>query len=103
MEIQGSTVLLLGGGGLVGRAVARRLLDFGPARIVLVSLREREVRDAAEILRPAAGKTEIVTEWGNVFFPTTVAQLDRQAVLEDPDKRALVIQDILGELSPEVL
>ena len=53
----------------MGRAVARRLLDFCPARIVLVSLHEREVREAAAVLRPAAGTTDIVTEWGNVFFP----------------------------------
>ena len=48
MELQGKTFLILGGSGLVGRAVARRLLDFRPRRIVLAALFENEVRTGAE-------------------------------------------------------
>ncbi len=35
MELEGRTVLILGGAGLVGLAVARRALDFGPDRLVV--------------------------------------------------------------------
>jgi nucleoside-diphosphate-sugar epimerase len=52
MELRDTTVVLLGGSGLVGHAVARRLLEKAPRRIVLVSLYEHEVRDAARALEP---------------------------------------------------
>jgi hypothetical protein len=103
MELKGKTILILGGSGLVGRAVARRLLELQPRRIVLVALYEDEVEEGALWLAPHAGGTEIVTEWGNVFVPTTVAKLDRGELLADPAHRQLVLGDILGELTKEVV
>lgn len=61
MELHGKTILILGGSGLVGRAVARRLLDFTPKRIVLVALYEDEVEEGAAWLRQFAGSTTIDT------------------------------------------
>jgi hypothetical protein len=103
MEIKGKTILILGGSGLVGRAVARRLLEFQPRRIVVEALYEDEVAAGARWLAPYAGDTEIVTEWGNVFVPAAVAKLDRQEMLANPEHRKLVLDDLLGELSREVL
>jgi len=103
MELQGKTFLILGGSGLVGRAVARRLLDFGPSRIVLVALFENEVRTGAEWLQPFAGDTRIDVEWGDVFLPESVAKVPRRELLEDPASRALVLGDLLYEMTPEVL
>jgi hypothetical protein len=103
MELNGKTVLILGGSGLVGRAVVRRLLAFAPKRIVLVALYEDEVEQGAAWLRQFAGDTAIDAEWGDVFLPTPVAKLDRQALLADPEHRGLVLDDLLGDLSREVL
>ena len=58
MELGDRTVMLLGGSGLVGHAVARR---------VLVALFEDEVRAAARALDPYRGSVTIDVEWGNVF------------------------------------
>src|SRR3970040_2233557 len=74
MDLRNKTVMILGGSGLVGHAVARRLLAAGPRRLVLVSLFEDEVRDAAGALDPYRENAEIVVEWGNVFLPATVAR-----------------------------
>lgn len=104
MELSGKTVLILGGSGLVGRAVARRLLDFRPRRIVLVALYEEEVTAGGRWLARYAGDdTEIATEWGDVFVPTEVATLARRELMADEALRGLVIGDLLGELNREVL
>ena len=107
MDLRDSTVLILGGSGLVGHAVARRLLEASPTappnRLVLVALYESEVRETAAALAPVRGRTAIEIEWGNVFFPATAARLDRSALLADPSHRALVISDLLGDLSDDVL
>lgn len=103
MDFANRTVLILGGSGLVGHAIARRLLDFAPAKIVLVALYEPELVEAARALEPERGKTIIATDWGNVFMPTHAARMERRAVLADPKLRALVIGDLLDDLTPEVL
>lgn len=103
MHLADKTVMLLGGSGLVGHAVARRTLVEGPKRLVLVSLFEEEVRRAAEALAPHRGKAEIVVEWGNVFLPASVARRERGEILADARHRALVIQDQFGDLTDEVL
>lgn len=103
MELRDATVVLLGGSGLVGHAVARRLLDKAPRRLVLVSLFETEAREAARALEPYRGAAAIDVEWGNVFLPEPLARLERSALLTDPAHRALVLDDLLGDLTEEVL
>jgi hypothetical protein len=103
MELQGKTILLLGGSGLVGRAVTRRLLEHQPAKIVLVALYEAEVREASVQLSREAGDTSIETAWGDVFLPTDAARMDRQSMLANDRLRELVINDLLGDLTEEVL
>ena len=103
MELRDATVVLLGGGGLVGHAVARRLLEKAPRRLVLVSLFEGEAREAVRTLEPYRGAVAIDVEWGNVFLPLPVARLERAALLSDPAHRALVLNDLLGDLTEDVL
>ena len=103
MELHDTTVVLLGGSGLVGHAVARRLLEKGPRRLVLVALFEEEVRASALALEPYRGDAAIDVEWGNVLLPAPVARLERSAVLADPAHRALVLGDLLSDLTEEVL
>lgn len=103
MDLEHKTVLILGGSGLVGSAIARRLLDFAPKKIVLVSLHEDEVRNAAEALEPQRGQTVVEHTWGNVFLPSDVARLSPSDLLKDPDARGLVLGDILDGLSQDIL
>jgi hypothetical protein len=103
MELADRTIMLLGGSGLVGHAVARRVLAAGPRRLVLVALYEDEVRAAAAALAPDRGRTEIVVEWGNVFLPAPIARLDLTTLLATPEHRALALGDLFGDLTEEVL
>ena len=103
MDLKDKHVLILGGSGLVGRAVARRLLDFGPRTIALVARYEAEVASAAEELEAGAGDAAIETAWGDIFMPAEVAQLDRATMLGSAKLRRRVLDDLLGELSAEIL
>ncbi len=105
MELADRTVMLLGGSGLVGHAVARRLLAAAtpPRRIVLVALFEDEARAAARALEPYRGTATIDVEWGNIFMPASVARLDVATILASAEHRALVLGDLLGDLTEATL
>src|SRR5437667_6294577 len=103
MELRDRTVMILGGSGLVGHAVARRLLAAAPQRIVLVALFESEARATAQAVEPYRGGSGVDVEWGDVFLPTSLARLERGSIMLNADHRQLVIHDLLSELTDEVL
>jgi NAD(P)-dependent dehydrogenase (short-subunit alcohol dehydrogenase family) len=103
MDLRNRTILILGGSGLVGHAIARRLLAHGPRRLVLVGLFEDQLRTAADSLAADRGATAIDIEWGNVFLPVAAARVERSAALADPALRGEMLEDIVGELTPTVL
>ncbi len=106
MDIQNKTVLVLGGWGLVGSAICRKLMEEKPKRIVVTSLRESEAKDAVEHLRreyPKAGKKFFVPWWGNIFVRHALKDIGREEILQDATKRRMLIDDLLDEFSPEVL
>ena len=70
MNIQNKTVLVLGGWGLVGSAVCRRLMKDKPKRIIVTSLNKNEAFDAVKQLQkeyPKVGKN-ILFLGGEMFF-----------------------------------
>jgi NAD(P)-dependent dehydrogenase (short-subunit alcohol dehydrogenase family) len=103
MEIRGRKVLILGGSGLVGMAVARELLAHEPASIALSALRHEEAEAAAAELRREASTVRIDAEWGDVFAPEALKDRARADVLADDAARALLLDDLLGELSDDVV
>ncbi len=103
MDLQNASIMILGGSGLVGHAVARRLLDFHPREIVLVALFARETEEAAAALAPFAGTTRIAVEHGNVYMPATLARGDRVKLMEDPRNIRMLVEDTFGDLTDDVL
>ncbi len=104
MELRDQTILLLGGAGLVGLAVARRMLDFGPGRLVVASLRRDEAEEAVGLLRedPRSEGVEIEPSWGDLFVPADSSLRPRAEVLADEAARGRFIEDLYGELTEEV-
>jgi NAD(P)-dependent dehydrogenase (short-subunit alcohol dehydrogenase family) len=104
MELRDQTILLLGGAGLVGQTVARRMLDFSPKCLVIASLRQEEAEEAAAALAldARAEGVELVPTWGDLFVPAESSRRERREVLLDDEARARFIQDLYGELTPEV-
>ena len=103
MDIQGSRVLLLGGSGLVGLAIARELLPLKPAQVVVAALSEDEAREGIAALRPLAGDSELVPEWGNLFTPAALKTASRDTVLDDPSARGAMLDALFGPLGEEAL
>jgi hypothetical protein len=103
MDLQGASVMILGGSGLVGHAVARRLLDFHPRHIALVALSERETQETASALAPLAGDTVIAVEAGDVYTSVSLTGQERGASLQDPARLRLLVDDTFGDLTEEVL
>jgi NAD(P)-dependent dehydrogenase (short-subunit alcohol dehydrogenase family) len=103
MDLQGKTILILGGSGLVGMAVARELLVREPATLVISGLTRREAERAVAELQAESAGTRLVTEWGDIFLPETLKDWRREEVLADAAARALLVDDLLGELSDDVV
>lgn len=108
MDIQGKSVLVLGGYGLVGMAVCRALLPHRPKRLVVASLRREEAEQAVFRLQSEFpdSPTQILPAWGDVFLRTEWQRKDahpRPAVLANPQTRRRLVNDILDELDEDIL
>lgn len=106
MEIRGRIVVILGGSGLVGTAVARRILAHAPKAVVISALKQEEAEGAiadlqAEGIVPEG--TELIAEWGDLFLPEALRDRARAEVLADPATRARILDDLYGELSDDVV
>jgi hypothetical protein len=99
VDIRDRTVLVLGGYGLVGQAVARRFLRESPRRVLLLSLRREEAEDACRLLEAERGPVAVEPRWGDVFSFTAVKDRPRKEVLADPAYRSRVIESLLEPLS----
>lgn len=106
MDIQGKTILVLGGWGLVGSAVCRKFMEERPRRMIVASLSKAEALEAVEDLRrefPRAGARFFIPWWGNIFVRHELKDRPREAILANPRFRTMFIDDILDELSDGVL
>ena len=105
MDISCKSILVLGGWGLVGSAVCRRLFAESPARIIVTSLHEAEAREAVDELKrePGAEGIEFVPWWGDVFSRYDRRTTSRGDLLASGEGRQEIIEDVLGDLSPELL
>jgi KR domain-containing protein len=99
LDIRQKTVLILGGYGLVGQAVARRLVREHPRRLILLSLRREEAEEAVAALQPEAGGVAVEAAWGDVFAFTDVKDRPRREAFADPTHRARLIESLLEPLS----
>ncbi|MFQ5690208.1 MAG: short-chain dehydrogenase [Gemmatimonadota bacterium] len=103
MEIRDRTVLILGGSGLVGTAIARQLLVRGPARVVIGGLTEEEAKGAVAALAPeaAAASVQLVAEWGDVFAREEHRHRARSELLGDAELRGQLLEDLYGPLDEQ--
>jgi hypothetical protein len=99
MDISGKSILILGGYGLVGQAVARRLLPESPRRLVLLSLRQEEAEEVVAVLGPERGDVELVPAWGDIFTFADLKDRPRSEVFGDPALRRRFISSLIEGLS----
>jgi hypothetical protein len=106
MDIQNKKVLVLGGWGLVGNAVTKKLISEKPKQIIVTSLRKEEAFEAVNKLKkdyPHLPKNYFVPWWGNILVREEFKDKDRNELLADPAKRKILMQDTLEELGSEIL
>jgi len=106
MDIKNRSVLVLGGGGLVGLAVCRRLMGESPKRIIVTSLIKKEAEETIATLRgefPRARKGLFVAWGGNIFVRHILKDARRDEIIDDPARRRMFIEDTLDELAEPVI
>ncbi len=104
MEIRDTRVLILGGSGLVGLAIARRMLRYQPARLTITALtREETERGLAELRTLAAGQTEIAADWGDLMVAAEFKDQPRRSLVESAEKRRQLLDDIYGSFDRQRL
>jgi NAD(P)-dependent dehydrogenase (short-subunit alcohol dehydrogenase family) len=99
MDIRGKSVLILGGYGLVGQAVARRLLQEDPRELTILSLHRHEAEEATASLQSEAQGTALQAAWGDVFAFADVKDRPRREVFSDRALRTRLIESLIEPLS----
>lgn len=102
MELRDSDILILGGAGLVGQAVARRLLTESPASLMVTSLYREEAEQAAAELQEEFPGSRVTSSWGDLFVPESDRRRSRSDVLADDAARRRLVDDLFGELTDDV-
>lgn len=105
MEIAGKTVLILGGYGLVGYEVAKKILKESPSHVILLSLKKEETERAIEDIKKECPDSAIQFsgEYGNIFSSEELKDLPPAAIKSHSDRRKRCISDIFDELTDEKL
>ncbi len=106
MDILNKTVLVLGGFGLVGNAIIRKIVPEKPKKIIVTSLFQNEAEDECKRLNeefPELGKDYFIPWWGNIFVRNEFKDENRFELLNDAEKRKVLMSDIMEELNDEVL
>src|SRR5690625_3071223 len=100
MEIRGRTALILGGSGLVGLAVLRRLLYHEPREIIVSALTQQEAQGAADHSEPQGAipaTTRSTPIGGNLSYPHSLRDSPLHEVIADPKTRKELLDDLYGE------
>jgi hypothetical protein len=100
-NVTGEIFLILGGGGLVGLQIARRIAnDLSPQKIIIASLTEEEVTIAINELKTMFHGTDIVFqgEWGDVFVRSEFSNYSRTSLLEKEEIRETLYNDLFGPI-----
>ncbi len=105
MDIKNKKVLILGGWGLVGSAIARQIVKQEPSQIILTSLKESEARDICDSLTEEFGKEKgfFTPYWGNIFIKHKYKDLPKSEYVNDSQKRLELLGDVVDELNDEIL
>lgn len=105
MDIKGKRVMIFGGWGLVGRAVAKQILREQPTELILTSLRENEAREIQDILvnHPVNRGTRISAVHGDLFVRKDLSRKSKGEIYETDDLLQTMIRDLYDDLSSDII
>lgn len=104
MNLENSKVLILGGWGLVGGAISKKLIEHKPSTIIISSLKQEEAEDAVASLRKEFGKNcpNLIAEWGNIFTRNEWKDIHYAELLNDSNSRMEIIKDTFLDLDNNI-
>jgi hypothetical protein len=103
MILHNSTVLNLGGWGLVGMAAARKMSLRGPSKMVMHSLHQHEAEESCQKLAKEFPKVQFIPEWGDIFVREGLKDRPRKDVMANRAWRRQFMEDIFERPIPERL
>ena len=106
MDIKNKTVLVLGGWGLVGNALTRKLVCEEPKKIIVSSLKKSEAEEQVAHLKdefPDLPDDYFIPWWGNIFVRYDFKDTDRYELLSNPETRQVLMTDTMDELTEDIL
>ena len=106
MDIRNKTVLVLGGWGLVGNALIRKIMPEEPKKIIVTSLKQWEAETQCKNLHeqyPGKPADYFTPWWGNIFVRNDFKDSDRFGILENPETRKVMMSDIMDEMTDDIL
>jgi NAD(P)-dependent dehydrogenase (short-subunit alcohol dehydrogenase family) len=105
MDIKGKRVMIFGGWGLVGQAIAKQILEEQPAELVVTSLRKNEADEIKAILadHPLNRGTRIHAVSGDLFVRDVLSSLSKSDIYSKPEQVELLIHDIYDDLGSDII
>lgn len=105
MDIRGRRVMIFGGWGLVGQAIAKQLLEEQPSELIVTSLRKNEAEEIQTILEdhPLNQGTKIISVHGDLFVRDELSNLSKADIFSKPEQVELMIHDIYDDLGPDII
>jgi hypothetical protein len=94
MMLRRSKVLVIGGWGLVGSSVCRRILSRGPAKMIIHSLKQAEAEDACREMMAEYPNVDIIPAWGDIFVREEYKDMPRREIMTRADLRREFIEDV---------
>ncbi len=103
MDIRHRRILILGGWGLVGTAILRRLIEHKPSEVAILSLQEHEAVESCDLMRKEAPDIQFTPVWGNIFVRTALKDLSRNELLNNSEFRKILRQDTMESFNDDQL
>ncbi|MCF7807580.1 MAG: short-chain dehydrogenase [Candidatus Marinimicrobia bacterium] len=105
MDIKGKRVMIFGGWGLVGQAIAKQLLEEEPSELIVTSLRKNEAEEIQHILEnhPLNRGTKIISVHGDLFVREALSNMSKAQIYASPDQVGTMIHDIYDDLGPDII
>ena len=105
MDIKGKRIMIFGGWGLVGQAIAKQLLEEQPSEMIVTSLRKNEAKEIQDILNnhPLNQGTKIISVHGDLFVRDELSAMSKADIYTKPEQVGLMIHDIYDDLGPDII
>ncbi len=106
MDISNQRILVIGGSGLVGKAVCRKLISHPeqqPAAITITGRSSSKVEKTLDELKKLSTTTKFSGITGDIFCRSALKDMGRKTILSEQKTRELYIKDIIAPLNQEIV